>query len=59
MSAYTLRIDNSSGQTVFTSPINQASFFINLSGWSGGGLYYVSIIDNLGNTIEIKKIVLQ
>lgn len=59
MAGYTIRIDNNLSQTVFTQPINQPSFYIDLSSWTGNGLYFVYIIDNLGNTIEIKKIVLQ
>ena len=59
MAGYTIRIDNNLSQTVFTQPINQASFYVDLSSWTVNGLYFVYIIDNLGNTIEIKKIALQ
>ncbi len=59
MNGYTIKIDNSLSQTVFISPINQQQFYINLSTWTGFGVYFVYIIDNLGNTIETKKIVLQ
>lgn len=59
MTGYTLKIENNLGQTVFTSLINQQQFYINLSTWSGNGIYFVHIIDAQSNTIEIKKIVLQ
>lgn len=59
MNGYTLKIINSLGQTVFTSPINQQSSYVDLSTWSGNGIYFVHIIDGQSNTIDIKKIVLQ
>lgn len=59
MNGYTIRIENSLSQTVFTSLIDQSSFYIDLSGWSSHGLYFVYIIDNLGNTIETRKIIIQ
>jgi uncharacterized repeat protein (TIGR03803 family) len=57
MAGYTIKIENSLGQQVFLSAINQALFYIDLSTWTGSGLYFVHIIDGLGNTIELKKIV--
>jgi hypothetical protein len=59
MSGYTMKITNTLGQTVFSSPINQQSSFINLSTWTGKGLYYLQIIDPNSNMIENRKIVLQ
>ena len=59
MSGYTMKITNTLGQTVFTSPINQQSSFINLSSWTGKGVYYLQIIDPNSNMIENRKIVLQ
>jgi hypothetical protein len=59
MSGYTVKITNTLGQTVFSSPINQQSSFINLSTWTGKGLYYLQIIDPNSNMIENRKIVLQ
>lgn len=59
MNGYTVRIDNSLSQTVFTSPINQQQFYIDLSSWSGNGTYFVYVIDNLSNIIEVRKIILQ
>lgn len=59
MSGYTLRIDNSLGQTVFTSLINQQQFSVNLSTWTGNGTYFVYVIDQLSNTIDVRKIVIQ
>lgn len=59
MSGYTIKINNSIAQTVFTQLINQQQYYVNLSSWSGNGTYFIYIIDNLGNTIEVRKIILQ
>lgn len=59
MSGYTLKITNNLGQIVFTSPINQQSSYIDLSTWTGNGIYFVQIIDTQNNTIENRKIVIQ
>jgi hypothetical protein len=59
MNGYILKITNSIGQTVFTTPINQQSSYVDLSTWGGNGIYFVQIIDTQNNTIENRKIVLQ
>jgi len=59
MNGYTVRINNALGQTVFTQAVNQQQFFIDLSTWTGNGLYYLDLIDNSGNRIETKVIVVQ
>jgi hypothetical protein len=59
MSGYTLKIENAIGQTVFTTPITQQQSYIDLSSWSGNGIYFVHVIDGSNNTIDIRKIVLQ
>ncbi len=59
LNGYTLKITNSLGQTVFTTAINQQISYISSSSWSGNGLYFVSTIDAQGNTVDIKKIVIQ
>jgi hypothetical protein len=59
MSGYTVKITNTLGQTVFISLINQQTSYINLSTWTGKGLYYLQIIDPSSNMIENRKIVLQ
>ena len=41
------------------SGITQQQFYVDLSTWTGNGIYFVHIIDGQGNTIDIKKIVLQ
>ncbi len=59
MSGYQLRIENSLGQQVFLTNITQQTDSLSLSSWGGNGLYFVHIVDPQGNTIDIRKIVLQ
>ncbi len=59
MSGYTLTIVNSIGQTVFTTPINQKSSYIDLSSSTGKGIYFIQLIDKQNNLVENKKIVIQ
>jgi hypothetical protein len=59
MNGYQLRIENSLGQEVFQTSITQDSDYLNLNPWGGNGLYFVHIVDPQGNTIDIRKIVLQ
>jgi hypothetical protein len=59
MNGYQLVIENSIGQQVFQTNITQQSDYLSLATWGGNGLYFVHIIDPQGNTIDIRKIVLQ
>jgi hypothetical protein len=59
IAGYTIKIENSAGQQVFQSLINQAQFYVDLSTWSGNGLYFVHLIDAQGNAVTVRKIVLQ
>jgi hypothetical protein len=59
MTGYSIKITNNVGQQVFQNVINQAQFKIDLSTWSGNGLYFVHLIDPQSNTVTIRKIILQ
>ncbi len=59
MAGYSIVIENNAGQQVFQSPINQAQFYVDLSSWTGNGLYFVHLFDPAGNTVTVRKIVLQ
>ena len=59
LSGYKVKIESILGQEVFKSSINQQQFSVDLSTWSGKGVYLVHIIDNQDNIIVTKKIVLQ
>ncbi len=59
LSGYKVKIESILGQEAFKSSINQQQFSVDLSTWSGKGVYLVHIIDNQDNIIVTKKIVLQ
>jgi hypothetical protein len=59
MAGYTIRIENNAGQQVFQSAINQQQFYVDLSTWTGNGLYFIHLIDSQNNTVTVRKIVLQ
>jgi len=59
LNGHQIVIKNSMGQEMFQSAITQQSSYINLGSWSGKGLYFVHILDPKGNTLDIRKIVLQ
>jgi hypothetical protein len=59
MAGYSIKIENNAGQQVFQSVINQQQFYVDLSTWSGNGLYFVHLIDPQNNTVTVRKIVLQ
>ena len=56
---YSLKIENSLSQVVYQTGISQQNQTVNLSSWTGNGIYFVHLIDNSGNTIDVRKIVLQ
>ncbi|NVO03522.1 MAG: T9SS type A sorting domain-containing protein [Bacteroidetes bacterium] len=59
LNGYTLKITNSLSQIVYTTPITQLQTIVDLSTWTGNGIYFVHLIDAQSNTIDIRKIVLQ
>lgn len=59
LTGYSLRIDNTLGQTMFTSPVQQQSAYIDLNTWTGVGVYFVYLLDAQGHTVDVRKIVLQ
>jgi hypothetical protein len=59
INGYTITIVNSLGQTLYKSRINQQLTYIDLSSWTGNGLYFFQIIDSQNNIIENRKIVIQ
>jgi hypothetical protein len=58
MSGYRLKIINSTGTVVFESLINMQKFDLDLNTFGGNGTYFLQIIDNSSQVIEIKKIIL-
>lgn len=58
LAGYNLKIVNSAGQIVFNSVVNTPSFYLDLSTWTGQGMYFVYLTDANNNLIDVKKIVL-
>ncbi len=56
---YTINIVNAQSQQVYNSAITQQTASIDLSSWTGAGVYFVTLKDNNGNTLVTKKIVLK
>ena len=59
MTGYTIKVTNSIGQTVFITPVSQQRYDVNLSTWSGQGIYILSISDATNTVISTKEIVIQ
>jgi hypothetical protein len=59
LNGYTLRIDNSVSQTVYTTAINQQNYIVDLNTWSGNGVYFIYLLDNNNHILDVRKIVLQ
>lgn len=59
MTDYQLKIVNQLGTVVFETYIEEPLYKVNLSSWSGMGLYFVNIIDSEGIVIDIRKIILK
>jgi len=56
---YTVKIMSTSGAVIFESDITDQLFEININDFGKNGLYFIQIIDNNKQIIEIKKIVLE
>jgi hypothetical protein len=59
MMGYKLSINNSLGQTVYSQELSQAQFSIDLSSWKVAGTYFVELIDQKGNKVESKIILVK
>lgn len=59
ISGYKVEIYNINGQRVYNSTINQKTVTLNLSSWTGKGVYFIKITDLSGKSTDIKKIILQ
>jgi hypothetical protein len=56
---YSIKIVNELGETVFETEITQPSYEINLSTWTGKGVYVLLVSDNNNVIKATKKIILQ
>lgn len=55
---YSIKIENNIGQIVYQTFTNQQLFQINVNDFGGYGIYFVKIINDTGNVITTRKIVL-
>ena len=59
MNGYKLKIINQLGSVVFQTNVEDPLYQVNLSTWSGKGLYFIQLIDSGDMIIDIRKIILQ
>ena len=59
LAGYTMRIDNSIAQTVFSTPVNQQNYFVDMNTWTGNGVYFVYLVNGYGQAVDVRKIVVQ
>jgi hypothetical protein len=59
LQAHQVKIFNSLGQLVFEQYFTENPLSTFIGNWGGNGIYFLHLVDPSGNTIEIKKIVLQ
>lgn len=59
MNGYRLKIINQLGELVFETNVEEPMYEVNLSDWSGMGLYYIQAIDSGGSLIDVRKIILR
>ena len=56
---FSVKIFNHLGQIVANPFINQQKIYISTSTWTGAGIYFIQIIDDLNNAVYSSKIILQ
>lgn len=56
---YKIKIINITGSVIFESHVNKELFEIELNKFGQTGLFFIQIMDNSDNTIDIRKIILQ
>lgn len=59
MNGYQLKIIDQLGAIVFDTYVEEPLYEVDLSNWTGLGMYYIQVIDLAGSIIESRKIILQ
>lgn len=59
MAGYEINIFDVAGKSVYSSSVNKQIETIDLSTWTGKGIYFLKIYDKQSNQIENRKIVIQ
>jgi hypothetical protein len=58
MNGYQLKIIDQLGAIVFDTYMEEPLYEVDLSTWTGLGIYYIQVIDTEGSIIESRKIIL-
>ncbi|MEX0986138.1 MAG: hypothetical protein WD052_01585 [Bacteroidales bacterium] len=59
MPGYHINIIDQLGISVFETVVDAEIYELNLSDWSGRGIYFLQLIDPIGDVIDTRKILLQ
>ncbi len=59
LNGFSIELENALGQILFQTQINHALDQLNIGSIGGSGIYYVNIIDQNGNRIDVRKILIQ
>lgn len=59
MNGYILKVIDQLGAVVFETNVEGPLYEIDLSTWTGYGLYYIQVVDEGGNVLANRKIILQ
>jgi hypothetical protein len=59
LNTHQIKIYNNLGQLVFEQNFTENPLTSFIGSWGGSGIYFLHLVDQTGNSIEIKKIVLQ
>ena len=59
MAGYRLKIINQLGTVVFETSVEEPLYEIDLSNWTGYGMYFIQVIDPGGSIFDIRKIILE
>lgn len=59
MNGYSIRIDNTLGQTVYSTTLNQQTYSVDLNTWTGNGVYLIYLLNAQGIVVDVRKIVIQ
>lgn len=57
VNGYKIEINNLLGQTVYTNSINSTNNSIDLSGLGNKGVYFVKVLDENNNVVDVQKVV--
>ena len=59
MDGYQLKIVSQTGAVVFETNVEEPLYEVNISTWTGMGLYFIQVLDSGGSIIDVRKIILE